>query len=110
MSRPKTLSPEAAFDAGLRLFAAWPCPPSNDPKRGWPSREWEARYRTLRRSLLIGPQPVASEAVTELFELQRELSRRHDSDVLPPDVQSQWEEAFAVLGRTADSIERRAAS
>lgn len=110
MSRPRPLATDAALYAGLLLFAAWPCPPSDDPRRGWPSLEWEARYRTLRRTLLVGPAPPAAEALAEVVDLQLQLRDIAASHQVHADIASQWEEAFAALGRTADLIQRRAES
>jgi hypothetical protein len=74
MSKPAPLSKNTARRVAGDLFAAWPCPPSDDAsRRGWPSPEWEERYRALRKALIVGPAPPAETVKAELFDLQRQL-------------------------------------
>lgn len=106
MSKSEPLSRQRAWRVGLEMFAASPCPPSPGARsRGWPSSEWEERYRALRRSLIVGPAPPAAEVTAELFELQRQLRDAAEALKPPPDVASAWEESFTTLGRASTLIE-----
>lgn len=106
MSKREPLGKGQAWRVWLELFAAWPCPPSPGPRwRGWPSQEWEDRYRTLRRRLLTNTAPPAEEVRAELFELQRQLRDASEKHNPPPDIVSAWEQSFAALGRASALME-----
>jgi hypothetical protein len=105
MSKPAPLARRKAFRVGLELIAAWPCPPSPGPRRGWPSPEWKERYRALRTGLISGPAPPAAEVTAALFELQRQLRDASEALKPPPDIASTWEESFAALSRASALIE-----
>jgi hypothetical protein len=87
------------------MFAAWPCPPSDASRRGWPSPEWQERYRGLRKALIVGPVPPAEQVKSELFELQRQLRDAAEALKPPPDIASTWEASFAALSRASALIE-----
>ena len=100
MSKPAPLSKNTARRVAGEMFAAWPCPPSNEgPRRGWPSPEWKERYHALRKAVVVGPAPPPEEVKLELFELQRQLRDATAEINPPPDIASAWEESFDHLSR-----------
>jgi hypothetical protein len=106
VSKPAPLPRDTARRIIGELFTAWPCPPSPGRRwRGWPSPEWEERYRALRKGLIVGPVPAAAEVKAELFELQRQLRDAAEARKPPPDITSAWEESFVALGRASALIE-----